>query len=165
MDAKHKTVIGKLYSDGCIHCIMMSKAWQDMCAQIKRDMKLVESKDVDKKLSNYTKYVSPDGNHMVEIIEIEANNMDKELPHVKSKYSPEIDLQGGFPTLFKVRNNVVSYYGGERTAEKMKKWYMMPVSGGNRNTRRNKRKNKKTKKNTTRARWLSAAKSVKRIAR
>lgn len=145
---KSHLVIGKIYSNGCIHCVMMGKAWDDMLQEINDDMHLrTESRENDN-LSRYKKLVSPDGSKVVEVIELEQENMDNELPYVQKHYSPEIDMQGGFPTLFKVHNKKVSYYGGNRTAEDMKKWYMGEVKRGGKRTRRN-----KTKKNKTRSKY------------
>lgn len=143
-------VIGKIYADWCGYCQMMNPAWKEMVASIEEEMKPVV---VEKSpLKYHKKYVSKDGNKVVEVIEIESESMDDELPYIQKEYSPEIEMQGGFPTLFKIANRKVSYYGGERTAEKMKQWYFSnkkTTSGG---TRR-KRKHRKTKKNKTRGRY------------
>lgn len=160
MDAKREKrkspkthlVMGKIYSNGCIHCVMMSTPWEEMCSQLKKDMNLVEDAEKDNHFTEYKKYVSPGGKKIVEIIEIEAEHMDDELPHLQKKYSPKIELQGGFPTIFKMKNNEVSFYGGERTAEKMKQWYMSDKVAGGRRTRR--KRNNKTKKNKTRTRYV-----------
>jgi len=155
--SKSHLVIGKIYSNGCIHCVMMSKAWDDMLQEINDNMHLRTESRENENLSRYKKLVSPDGRSVVEVIELEQENMDKELPYVQKHYSPEIDMQGGFPTLFKVHNKKVSYYGGNRTAEDMKKWYMCEevkrgeVKQGGKRTRRNKKN--KTKKNKTRSKY------------
>jgi len=150
--SKTHLVVGKIYSNGCIHCVMMSKPWEDMIEQIKHDMNLSLEKETHGHLKQYQKYVSLDGNSIVEVIEIESDNMERELPYIQKEFSPKIDLQGGFPTLFKMRDNQVSYYGGERTAEKMKEWYSKrEMQGGRRITHR--RRHNKTKKNKTRTRY------------
>lgn len=156
---KMHLVIGKIYADWCGHCTAMSPAWNEMIEDIKNDMHLIEEKETTP-LKSYKKYVSKDGKSVVEIIEMESESMDDELPYVQKQYSPAVIMQGGFPTLFKIRDNKVSYYGGERTAEKMKEWYISkPKMNGEKNgemnggyTRRKHRKNK-TAKNKTRGRY------------
>lgn len=150
-------VIGKLYSDGCIYCRMMEKDWEKMKLKLAKDMRVKMESDDHAFLKHYQRYVSKDGKTVVEVIEIESEQMDAELPYVNNTYLGEndrLDLQGGFPTLFKIQDNHVSYYNGERTSHKMGEWAtdktQKAIRGGK--TRR-KRNLQKTKKNKTRTRY------------
>ncbi len=147
---KMHLVVGKIYSNGCIHCVMMSKEWDEMKRQIQNDMNLVDNNEKNDNLTQYHKYVSKNGDKVVEVIELESDNMYNELPYMQKKYSSQLDLQGGFPTIFKISNKKLSYYGGKRTAKHMKTWYLskLKTRGGYYTRRKN-----KTQKNKTRVRY------------
>jgi hypothetical protein len=61
----------------------------------------------------------------VALVNMEAAQLDK-LPKLNQQLfggsDQRIELQGGFPTLFKIKEGKVEYYGGERTAEAMYSW-------------------------------------------
>ncbi len=75
----------------------------------------------------------------------------KEEPHLErlNKYlkidddAKKVQIQGGYPTIFKVSNGVVEYYNGPRMAENLVQWANEPMKGGSynatksRNTSRN----------------------------
>jgi hypothetical protein len=97
-----KTVIGRLYSKTCVHCVAMQDAWKQLQKMLKQHGGNILMKDV------------------------EAGKMDQQLPQVNQQFlggsDQKVALQGGFPTLFKIKNNKVEYYGGERTADAMYNW-------------------------------------------
>jgi hypothetical protein len=96
-----KTVLGRIYSKTCVHCIAMEKAWKQLEQMIKQR----------------------GGN--VALLNVEASQMDQ-LPKLNQQLfggsGQRVELQGGFPTLFKIKEGKVEYYGGERTAEAMYSW-------------------------------------------
>jgi hypothetical protein len=63
-----------------------------------------------------------------EFAEIEQTNEHTLLPVVNEKYlkkSPvKVQLQGGYPTLFKIKGGNLSYFEGNRTFEEMRDWYL-----------------------------------------
>jgi hypothetical protein len=97
-----KTIIGRIYSKTCIHCIKMEKAWKKLDKMIKQHGGNIEMKNV------------------------EASEMGQQLPELNQRFlggsDKQVEIQGGFPTLFKIKDNQVEYYGGERTAEAMFDW-------------------------------------------
>ena len=94
-------VVGKIYSNGCGHCVVLEKPWDDLTKSLKG---IVIFKD------------------------IEANNMDKELVELNNTYlsgnTQQVSLQGGFPTIYKIDKGKVSYYDGIRDMEPMKSWIL-----------------------------------------
>ena len=102
---KNEIVVGKIYANWCGHCQNMADAWEYM----KKD--LVEQKG---------------GKFVFE--EIEQNNENDGINKVNEKYlgksTTKLSLQGGYPTLFKIKGGVISYFQGDRTFEEMKKWYL-----------------------------------------
>jgi hypothetical protein len=97
-----KTIIGRIYSKTCIHCIAMEKAW----------------KKLDKMIQQHG------GN--IEMKNVEASEMGQQLSELNQRFlggsDKQVEVQGGFPTLFKIKDKEVEYYGGERTAEAMFDW-------------------------------------------
>ena len=97
-----KTIIGRIYSKTCIHCIAMEKAW----------------KKLDKMIQQHG------GN--IEMKNVEASEMGQQLSELNQRFlggsDKRVEIQGGFPTLFKIKDKEVEYYGGERTAEAMFDW-------------------------------------------
>ena len=100
---KNKKVIGKLYATWCGHCKTLEPEW-------------------DKMKTSITKYYKNGG---VEIVEIESENMEQGLADLNKRLNTDIELQGGYPTLFKVEPGTqnVEYYGGQRVANQMTRWY------------------------------------------
>jgi thiol-disulfide isomerase/thioredoxin len=96
-----KTVVGKIYADWCGYCQMMQKDWDNL----KRDLAKGGS---------------------FEIVDIEQKNEADGVNAVNEKYLKKsvtkVALQGGYPTVFKIKNGKLSYFNGERTYNAMKKW-------------------------------------------
>jgi hypothetical protein len=153
--AKQHLIVGKLYSNACIYCMMMSEEWDKMISNIVKDMKLKLETDKHDHLSRYAKYISKDGSKVVEIIEVESTNMENEADYINNNYLKhgELDTHGGVPTLFRINNGDLSYYNnGNRTAGEMGKFYYEKKNKVMK-TRRKYRKNK-TKKNITRSKYF-----------
>jgi len=95
-------IVGKIYADWCGYCQMMQNDWDNL----KRD--LGENKKIE--------FVD----------DIEQKNEADGVNNVNEKYlkkSPvKLSLQGGYPTIFKIKNGKLSYFNGNRVLEDMKKW-------------------------------------------
>jgi hypothetical protein len=98
--SKPHIVVGRIYSDSCGFCVAMKDDWEKM-----------KNKIATKK--------------NVEFADIEAQEMDEKLNMLNARdLSEKVAIQGGFPTLFKIRDGKVEYYSGKRSADAMYKWYM-----------------------------------------
>jgi hypothetical protein len=101
---KHsKTIVGKIYAGWCGHCQMLETPWNQLKA------------DLGKKGGSF------------EFAEIEQQNEPMGVEKINETYlkkSPtKLSLQGGYPTLFKIKKGVLSYFNGNRTLNDMTKWY------------------------------------------
>jgi thiol-disulfide isomerase/thioredoxin len=102
--AKHcKTIVGKIYAGWCGHCQMLETPWNQMKANL------------GKKGGSF------------EFAEIEQQNEPMGVQKINDTYlkksSAKLSLQGGYPTLFKIKKGILSYFNGNRTLEDMTKWY------------------------------------------
>jgi len=100
--SKHvNLVIGKIYADWCGYCQMMQNDWDSL------------KRDLGKKKK-------------IEFVEIEQKNEADGMNIVNTKHlnksQVKLSLQGGYPTVFKIRNGNLSYFNGNRVLEDMKKW-------------------------------------------
>jgi thiol-disulfide isomerase/thioredoxin len=95
-------VIGKIYSHGCGYCIQLAPIWNTM----------------EKELNTHHSHII--------IKNIEQANEELEIPEINNTYlqnAPnKLQLQGGYPTIFKIVNGQVSYYNSERTVPALMKW-------------------------------------------
>ena len=119
-------VVGKLYMNGCGHCESLKEPWSQM-----------ESKIGGK----------------IKVEKIESGEMGR-LEELNKEHGSDVAVQGGYPTIFKIKNKKVEYYNGERTAPALIKWangnqQSTKKSGGKR--RRKTHKNKRNKKSKTRS--------------
>lgn len=101
---KNTVVVGKIYANWCGHCQNMADDWNAL------------KNDLAKRGGSF------------EFSEIEQTNESKFIPDVNEKYlkkSPvKVALQGGYPTLFKIKRGHLSYFDGNRTFEEMRDWYL-----------------------------------------
>jgi thiol-disulfide isomerase/thioredoxin len=98
-----RLIIGKVYAEWCGHCVQMKPEWKKLQVLLKQD----------KNIKNY-KFVS-----------MEEKNLDKKMKIFHKRYNIPEDTKInvlGFPTIFMIKNGVVSYYSGNRNAEEMRKW-------------------------------------------
>jgi hypothetical protein len=104
--SKPHIVVGRIYSDSCGFCVAMKDDWEKMKNKIATKMQNAGKKNV-------------------EFADIEAQEMDEKLNMLNARdLSEKVAIQGGFPTLFKIRDGKVEYYSGKRSADAMYKWYM-----------------------------------------
>lgn len=117
-----KIIVGKIYANWCGHCQHLQPEWLKM------------KKELKKKGVN------------IEYIEIEESET-KKMDDFKTRF-PSLTVNG-YPTIFKnIHGNQLEYYGGDRSASKMKDWVLGKTEqlfrGGKRKTLRRK-KNQKNK--------------------
>jgi thiol-disulfide isomerase/thioredoxin len=114
-----KLVVGKIYAPWCGHCQALESEWKKM----------------EKKVG---------GN--VEVVNISSEeNQDDHIEEVNKNYiksGEKLKLQGGYPTIFKIKNGVVEYYNGNRTSSDLINW----VSGSKKQQGGKSKKNRKSKK-------------------
>jgi hypothetical protein len=99
------TVIGKIYANWCGHCTSLVPEWKMM-------------KDAVKKSGLANKYVFE---------EIESATQGPKIKEINNKQlknsDTKLSLQGGYPTLFKIKDGKLTYYKGPRRAVDMTNWY------------------------------------------
>jgi thiol-disulfide isomerase/thioredoxin len=100
---KNTVVVGKIYANWCGHCQNMADDWNAL------------KNDLAKRGA-------------FEFSEIEQTHESTLLPAVNEKYlkkSPvKVQLQGGYPTVFKIKEGKLSYFEGNRTFEEMRNWFL-----------------------------------------
>ena len=101
---KNTVVVGKIYANWCGHCQNMADDWNAL------------KNDLAKRGGTF------------EFSEIEQTHESTLLPAVNEKYlkkSPvKVQLQGGYPTVFKIKGGKLSYFEGNRTFEEMRNWFL-----------------------------------------
>lgn len=105
VQSPHSTIIiGKIYSNGCIHCIHLKPIWDEM------------EKELSKQHSHFM------------FKKIEQTNEELETAEINNTYlqnAPnKLELQGGYPTIFKIVNGKVFYYNGDRSVPGLMEWSM-----------------------------------------
>ncbi len=104
---KDVVVVGKIYANWCGHCKALKPEWKLLKHQIKH-----------RRSDPKTNYV---------IYAIEQKQQQSEIDRINNTYlrnsSEKLEVNGGYPTIFMIRNGVLSYYQGNRTHLEMLKWY------------------------------------------
>ena len=140
-DKKHasesKLVIGEIYANWCGHCKTLQPKWEIL----------------DKKIKNRF------NENQLLIYKVEESKKDDPSVGLESLRvyladpTEKVEVQGGYPTIFKIVNGVLSYYEGPREVRPMFAWSMQGVKIGPKiskytrkhKTHKNKTKNKKHK--------------------
>jgi hypothetical protein len=139
-----KLCIGKIYAEWCGHCKTLNPEWDKMKRMIKMNMgRQLKNVDVEFVEIGETDKTKSEGKTLESML---AAFNESHVMHNNEK----VALNGGFPTLFRICDNHIEYYQGERRAEPMYKWYMSKCGaksdekpkwrgGGRKNTQRKKR--------------------------
>lgn len=111
-------IVGKLYWKECGHCKALVPEWKKMKSYIRRISK-----------------TNPNISYrFVEILsgDTEKDQIDKINERYLNNSENKLAVQGGYPTIFKIKDNNLSYFeGGSRTAPELQKWYLQDKVGGN----------------------------------
>ena len=112
-----QTVVGKLYMDGCGHCVTLEEPWAQMKKKIEK--KVMVAGDIES---------------------AETHKLDE----LNKKNGSDVAVQGGYPTIYKIKHGgKVEYYNGERTAPKLVSWALnkrqKTVKRGGRRTKTSKK--------------------------
>lgn len=95
MASNNIVVIGKITATWCGFCVSLNEDWKAM-----------------------TDHFS--GNNNVEILNIDSETEDKGIDNVNTKYlsnDSEKLSRSGYPTLFIIKNKILTLYSGERTSK------------------------------------------------
>lgn len=138
---KTKKVVGKLFATWCGHCKTLDPEWKKMKKSV---MKNKKNKDI-------------------QFVEIESENMDNGLTKLNKTFSTNVQLQDGYPTIFKIEKDSkkVEYFNGNRTAEEIMQWSMGKRKGGRSTLRRSTLRQSTLKRSTNRRSTLKRNKQRK----
>ena len=109
-------ILGKIYADWCGHCNTLAPKWEI----------------IKKKLKNKFPHNSPPMVYKVEGAEIDDTKKGLETlrPYLANP-SEKVELQEGYPTIFKIVNGHLSYYEGPREVDPIIMWVMEGIKPSN----------------------------------
>ena len=125
---KNKVIVCLVHANWCGHCQHLMPEWNKMEQNIKSDPKI---------------------NSKCEIVKIESENIQNELPKYERLINDKIQVEG-YPSIFLIKNNKIEKYNGERTATAIGGWVTGATNrqlGGKKNMKTRKTKRKSSKKN------------------
>lgn len=110
-------VVGKIYADWCGHCKSLNGEWK----KLKKMIKLGRGRDLKNSVFEFVELGDTPKNQEKGI------TVDYLLENFNANRFPNGDqmlaLDGGYPTIFKICNNKLEYYSGNRTANEMFSWF------------------------------------------
>ena len=139
--SKKYLIIGKIHADWCGHCVALKPEWEKM----KNIMKYEIGRSIK--------------DHNMNIIEIGDTKQNKKMgktvdlmvAEFNKKYSTNLAVNGGYPTIFKFCNGKLEYFEGPRTSHEIWKWVKKSCSPPNLTKGgRGKTQKKRSPKNKTR---------------
>ena len=100
-------VIGKIYASWCGHCITLEPKWEVVEESLNKHFPITS----ELLIHNVEESDMNDEKKGLGILQMYVTNADE-----------KVDLQGGFPTIYKIVNGKVTYYDGPREVVPMTKW-------------------------------------------
>lgn len=121
-----KLVLGKIYAEWCGHCKILAPKWEI----------------IKKELPKRFPYNSKPLVYKVEEsdIDVPVRGLETMQPYLANS-SEKVEIQGGYPTIFKIVNGQVSYFDGPREIGPIITWAMEGLR-----TSKDSKKSKKTRK-------------------
>uniref|UniRef100_A0A6C0JZR5 Thioredoxin domain-containing protein n=1 Tax=viral metagenome TaxID=1070528 RepID=A0A6C0JZR5_9ZZZZ len=123
-DSKPKLVLGKIYAEWCGHCKVLAPKWT------------VIEKEIPKRFPSKSEQL------VYKVEESNMNDAETGLATLKPYLADpmeNVELQDGYPTIFKIVNGTLSYYDGPREVGPIITWAMEGL-------RTSKKSSKKTRK-------------------
>jgi len=138
-------VVGKIYANWCGHCKSLMGPWSVMKKGIRGEMQ--------KRVSQGAKHLE---GMTIHVSEIEEAKKDDGINNINTHYldvsSPKLEASG-FPTIYKIYRNKLSYYNsGDRSPKSMTEWFLAKpegdvIGGGKSKKRRTGRRKRHTRSN------------------
>lgn len=150
-----KICIGKIHADWCGHCVRLKPEWEKMKKLIKTDM----GRNLKNTSIEFIDIGDTDENrHSGKTVDIMLEEFNKE--HM-SNSEQKLELDGGYPTVFKIHNGELEYYKGDRNAEEMYKWFTKQNGGSTKQNKNSRKKQpfRKTQRNKPTVSIFDCAKS------
>lgn len=125
---KNKVIVCLVHANWCGHCQHLMPEWNKMEQNIKNDSKI---------------------NSKCEIVKIESENIQNELPKYERLINDKIQVEG-YPSIFLIKDRKIEKYNGERTATALGGWVAGATNGhfgGKKTMKTRKTKRKSSKKN------------------
>jgi thiol-disulfide isomerase/thioredoxin len=125
---KKKVIIGLIFANWCGHCKALKPEWDKMknkLAKGKRHTKIRGGDEAE----------TQNAETKPEIVEIEADDSkkDEKMDELNSELTSQKVEANGYPTIFKIVNNSIEYYSGERNAEALYNWATNNEANANNN--------------------------------
>lgn len=118
-------IVGKIYATWCGHCVALEPKWKKMTNQLHKQKK-------------------------VTIVEIESETMESDLAVLNNTHLPnsdqKVELNGGYPTIFKIVDGKISYYEGPREVNPMLKWALEGMKSKKHSMTQKRKKHSRTQK-------------------
>lgn len=141
-------IIGKIYDKQCPHCVSLEPEWN----QMKDKVQLHMGRDLDAtvEFTEIENVRDENGNTKVPI-ETRLSEFNQKHEKKHGKIDRPVELQGGFPTLFCIYKNKVTYFDDskqDRTKDNLYKWvtaHCGKKGGEAAEAKDNKKANQKTK--------------------
>uniref|UniRef100_A0A6C0HIV0 Thioredoxin domain-containing protein n=1 Tax=viral metagenome TaxID=1070528 RepID=A0A6C0HIV0_9ZZZZ len=126
-----KLILGKIYAEWCGHCKDLAPKWE------------IIEEELPKRFPRHSKPL------VYKVEDSEIADPEKGLATMKpylSNPSENVELQGGFPTIFKIVNGKLSYFEGQREVGPIIAWAMEGLRQPKKSTYKYKPKSKKMHK-------------------